>query len=60
MSADIVKCVDVSVTISNKYELETSRLISELVTCVGESHFVCGEKPFFGEYRPSFKLVHFL
>ncbi len=59
MPANIMERIDASRTVLANNELEPSHLVAEPVPRVRQPQCVGCKKPFLGENRPSFKLIHF-
>lgn len=53
-----VVCNDVTVVVFGDDELVARGVICDTVAVLGDSVFVCGEKPLSGEDGASFELVH--
>ena len=58
MSTDVVKAIDVAISIFDQNELEVGNIITQVVTGLFESHTVCYDHPFPGEYSSSLELIH--
>ena len=58
MSTDIVKAIDVAISIFDQDKLEVGNIITQVVTRLFESHTVGYYHPFPGEYGSSLELVH--
>lgn len=60
VSADIVKCVDVVLPVTDNDEVESRKFVAEPVAGLLDSRAVGHEKPSLGEYSTALQLVYLL